>query len=148
MIELLTQEYELARVQEAKEIPTVKELDPPEVPEKKTLPPRMLIGATPMFSAFLVGILFLVGSRGWNDKDPQDLSKAIVTEILFDLKEKRFLNPVNGVSHGPETATSSLCRRRSIFSLLGLSNVAHNGNGSYVASNHVPEEKRSEKEVA
>ena len=40
--ETLTQEYELAKVQEAKEIPTVKVLDPPNLPEKKSFPPRLL----------------------------------------------------------------------------------------------------------
>ena len=40
--ETLTQEYELAKVQEAKGIPTVKVLDPPNLPEKKSFPPRLL----------------------------------------------------------------------------------------------------------
>jgi uncharacterized protein involved in exopolysaccharide biosynthesis len=142
--ELLIREYELAKVQEAKEIPTVKVLDPADLPEKKTFPPRLLIGASTMFLAFLGGIVFLLAYKGWNEKDPHDLSKAIVTEIWIDLKEKRFLNPVNGLSHEPESDSSSLHRRRSIFSFLGLNNVAHHGNGSYSSSNHVPEEKRSE----
>ena len=38
--ELLTQQYELAKVEEAKEIPTVKVLDAAIVPTKKTFPPR------------------------------------------------------------------------------------------------------------
>jgi len=41
--ELLTQQYELAKVQEAKEIPTVKVLDPAIVPTKKSFPPRGVI---------------------------------------------------------------------------------------------------------
>jgi len=36
--ELLTQQYELAKVQEAKEIPTVRVLDPAIVPTKKSFP--------------------------------------------------------------------------------------------------------------
>jgi len=41
--ELLTQQYELAKVQEAKEIPAVKVLDAAVVPTKKSFPPRLLI---------------------------------------------------------------------------------------------------------
>ena len=41
--DLLTQQYELARIQEAKEIPTVNVIDPANVPEKKSYPPRLLI---------------------------------------------------------------------------------------------------------
>ena len=40
---LLTQQYELAKVEEAKEIPTVKVLDAAIVPTKKTFPPRAVL---------------------------------------------------------------------------------------------------------
>src|SRR5208282_761028 len=41
--ELLTQQYELAKVEEAKEIPAVKVLDAAIVPTRKSFPPRMVI---------------------------------------------------------------------------------------------------------
>ena len=41
--EALTKQYELAKVEEAKEIPTIKVLDAPEFPEGKSWPPRTLI---------------------------------------------------------------------------------------------------------
>jgi len=41
--ELLTKQYELARIQEAKEIPTIKVVDAADLPEKKSFPPRLLI---------------------------------------------------------------------------------------------------------
>lgn len=41
--ELLNQQYELARIQEAKEIPTVNVIDPANLPEKKSWPPRLTI---------------------------------------------------------------------------------------------------------
>jgi capsule polysaccharide export protein KpsE/RkpR len=136
--EVLTQEYELAKVQEAKEIPIVKVVDPADVPEKKDFPPRLLIVSSTMFLAFIGGIVFLLGSRSWHEKDPRDLSKAIAIEIWTDLKEKRVLNSVNGVSHEPENdSCSSLHRKRSIFSFLGLNKAAHNGNGSSSPSDHV-----------
>ena len=43
VFELLTQQYELAKIQEAKEIPTVKVIDSADFPEKKSWPPRRLI---------------------------------------------------------------------------------------------------------
>jgi uncharacterized protein involved in exopolysaccharide biosynthesis len=147
--EVLTQEFELAKVQEAKEIPIVKVVDPADIPERKSFPPRLLIGISTMFLAFLGGIVFLLGFKSWKEKDPRDLSKAIATEIWIDLKEKRLLNSVNGASHEPESdSSSSPHRRRSIFSFLGLSNAAHNGNGNDFSSpsNHASEEELSEKE--
>ena len=35
VVELLTQQYEMARIQEAKEIPSVKVLDPASTPERR-----------------------------------------------------------------------------------------------------------------
>src|SRR5437588_6940153 len=43
VFESLTKEYELAKVQEVKEIPTVKVLDSPNIPDKKSFPTRRLI---------------------------------------------------------------------------------------------------------
>ena len=134
-------------MQEAKEIPIVKVVDAADIPEEKTFPPRRLIGISTMFLAFIGGIVFLIGSKSWKEKDPRDLSKAIATEIWIDLKEKRLLNSVNGASHEPESdSSSSPHRRRSIFSFLGLNNGRHNGNGFSPSSNHVSEEELSEKE--
>jgi capsule polysaccharide export protein KpsE/RkpR len=47
--ELLNQQYELARIQEAKEIPTVNVVDPASVPERKSSPHRLVIILTLMF---------------------------------------------------------------------------------------------------
>lgn len=42
LYELLIQQYELSKIQEAREIPVLKELDSPVVPERKSWPPRTL----------------------------------------------------------------------------------------------------------
>ena len=42
---MLTQQYEFAKVQEAKETPSVKVLDAANIPEKKSYPPRLVIDA-------------------------------------------------------------------------------------------------------
>ncbi len=58
VFELLTKQYELAKIQEAKEVPTVRVLDEPIVPEKRSFPPRTLI--------ILFGtILSVVGTSAW-----------------------------------------------------------------------------------
>ena len=43
LFELLTQQYELARIQEAKDVPVVSVIDSPGIPEKKSFPPRLLL---------------------------------------------------------------------------------------------------------
>ena len=145
LYELLTQEYELAKLQEAREIPTVKVLDPADLPEKKSSPPRLLIAISTMFLAGMGGVVTLVGSRVWKEKDPKDLSKAVATEIWIDLKEKRFLNPVNGASNAPKTTSLDSSRRKvSTFSSLDLNEDSHNGNGSHSSADYGSEKERYE----
>lgn len=45
VLELLTQQYETARIEEAKDVPIVSVIDSPGVPEKKSFPPRTLVTA-------------------------------------------------------------------------------------------------------
>jgi capsule polysaccharide export protein KpsE/RkpR len=61
LYESLTKQYEMAKVEEAKEIPPIKVLDEPDVPERKSSPHRLtmtLVGG--VLSAF-VGIVWVVG---------------------------------------------------------------------------------------
>ena len=136
--EVLTQEYDLAKVQEARDIPTVKVLDPANIPDNKSFPPRLLIASSSMLLMFTAGIAMVLGSKSWKDKDPGDLSRAVATEIWIDLKAKRFLNPVNGVSAGPEDDSGSAVRHKGGFlSFLGWSGT-HLDDDSDSSSESVP----------
>jgi capsule polysaccharide export protein KpsE/RkpR len=77
--ELLTQEYEFAKIQEAKEIPTVNVLDPPILPERHSFPPRILITVLGTFLALMLGAAFIVGSAAW--KQNTSAEKQLATEI-------------------------------------------------------------------
>ncbi len=79
--ETLTQEYELAKVAEAKEIPTVKVLDPPDVPEKKSSPPRLVIVLMGSVLCFLSCTFWLLLKAWWDESDPQSLHKAFANEV-------------------------------------------------------------------
>jgi len=129
VFEVLTQEYELAKVQEAREVPTVKILDPPDLPEVKSFPPRLLISALCMLLSSIGGAMFLLVSRSWTEKNSDDLSKSLVKEIWIDLKEKRFLNSVNSFHAIPPGSSDHWQGNLSIASLLGLSNANVNRNG-------------------
>lgn len=85
VFESLTQEYELAKVEEAKETPTVKVLDPPNIPERKSYPHRVLIS---LFGTFVVGALglawVLVGEH-WHKRDTADPRKVLAVEVWRDV---------------------------------------------------------------
>jgi len=86
VFELLTQQYELAKVQEAKETPSVKILDPAGIPEKKSFPPRLVIMFLGTFLALALSVVWVMGSARWEATDALDPRKALLTEIGGTLK--------------------------------------------------------------
>ncbi len=101
--ETLTKEYELAKVQEAKEIPTVKVLDAPDVPEKKAFPPRMLIVFMGGMSALILGILWVIGSARWQEIDPQDPGKVFARRVITGFEQRFPGAPRNGTERAVVT---------------------------------------------
>jgi capsule polysaccharide export protein KpsE/RkpR len=79
--ELLTQQYELAKVQEAKEIPTVKVLDPAIVPTKKSFPPRAAIIVLGTMLAITLTMTLIVGKTRWDSTDVNDPRKEFAIEV-------------------------------------------------------------------
>lgn len=86
--ELLTEQYELAKVQEAKETPSVKVLDPARVPERKSYPPRLVIMFLGTFLAFAMSVVWVMGSARWDEVEPQDPHKVLVREVVSSLKAR------------------------------------------------------------
>lgn len=83
--EMLTQQYELARIQEAKEIPIIRVIDAPGIPEKKSFPPRALLSI--LLAGLIVigaGARVLVSNR-WAELSPGDPKKRLVEQISSDL---------------------------------------------------------------
>src|SRR6266478_5994937 len=86
VFETLTQQYEIAKVQEAKEIPSIKVLDPPEIPEKKVFPPRILLVVIGSLLALAAGINWIFATARWKNTDPQDPGKLFVFNMVQSVK--------------------------------------------------------------
>ena len=82
VFELLTQQYELAKIQEAKEIPTVKTLDTPNTPEKKSSPHRLVLIILGVLFALSGAIVWILGEATWRRMDPDDLRKHLAQEVF------------------------------------------------------------------
>jgi len=85
VFETLTKQNELAKVQEAKEVPSVKELDVPTVPEHKSYPPRLVIMILGMLCASVVGMVWVLGQAMWEETNPQDPGKVLAQEVFHTL---------------------------------------------------------------
>jgi capsule polysaccharide export protein KpsE/RkpR len=86
VFETLTKEYELAKVQEAKEIPTVKVLDAANIPEKKSYPPRLLIIFLGTAMAFAMAITWVFGKATWDQTNSIDPRKQFAQEVFATVK--------------------------------------------------------------
>lgn len=101
--ELLTEQYELAKVQEAKETPSVKVLDPARIPERKSFPPRLVIMLFGTFSISALSVVWVLGAARWEEIDPQDPRKAFAQEVAGTLKARMPWASQNG--NAPELRT-------------------------------------------
>lgn len=91
---LLTQQYEIARIQEAKDIPVVNIIDAPGIPEKKSFPPRALLSLASTLLAVIVASFFLLGRHYWFLLDPGDPRRCFAREVAdaFCLLRDRIWN--------------------------------------------------------
>src|SRR6202012_5150021 len=79
VFELLTQQYEMARIEEAKDIPVVSVIDPPGIPEKKSFPPRLLLSLLLTFLSFTGASTLILIRDHWSTVDPRDPRKVLAS---------------------------------------------------------------------
>ncbi len=110
--ESLTKEYELAKVQEVKEIPTVRVLDSPNVPERKSFPPRSLIAFLGMTLAFAGATTWVFGKKAWDETDANDERKVLALEVFTTVKAHipRFSRNGSGNHAGSESFPDDIRR--------------------------------------
>jgi uncharacterized protein involved in exopolysaccharide biosynthesis len=118
--ELLTQQYELAKVEEAKETPSVKVLDPATVPERKSSPHRLIIALIGTFLGFAGAGIWVSGSRRWEEVDSRDPRKVFLQEVAGTVKAQAPWATPNG------NGTSS--RAQKIWNRLGGQRRPGNGH--------------------
>lgn len=84
--EVLTQQYEMAKVEEAKEIPTVRVLDVANLPKKKWGPHRaiqMLLGGV---LGLLLGCIFALVADEWNRREADDPYRIFFSQVIANLR--------------------------------------------------------------
>jgi capsule polysaccharide export protein KpsE/RkpR len=94
--ETLTQEYELVKVQEAKETPSVKVLDAARIPERKSFPPRLLTVFLCTSLALACAAVLALGKARWERADAQDPGKVLAQEVFQTVNARMPWAPPNG----------------------------------------------------
>jgi capsule polysaccharide export protein KpsE/RkpR len=91
VFELLTQQYELARIQEAKDVPVVSVIDSPGIPEKKSFPPRLLLAALLTIISTTIWTAVLLAWQRWLHISPSDPRRMLAQQIYETVSARRRL---------------------------------------------------------
>ena len=81
LYEFLTQQYEMARVQEAKELPTVRIMDVAIPPERKNGPIRSLIVSLSIIGGLILATLWIFGRESWERLPEEDQRRMLFAEV-------------------------------------------------------------------
>jgi capsule polysaccharide export protein KpsE/RkpR len=109
VFQTLTQEYEIAKVQEAKETPSIKVLDLPDVPERKSFPPRLQIMLLGTFLALAASVTWVFGEQSWNQIEDDDPQKAFAQEVMHTVSARMPWVATNG--SGPSSFSRKVWSR-------------------------------------
>jgi uncharacterized protein involved in exopolysaccharide biosynthesis len=88
VFELLSQQYEMSRIEEAKDTPVVAVIDPPLVPEKKSFPPRVIMILLLTMLAVGATSFYIVLNSMWESLSPSDPRKMLAREMGNSLGAK------------------------------------------------------------
>ncbi len=85
VFELLTQEYEMARIQEAKDIPVISVIDAPTIPDKKSFPPRLILALILTILACIAAAAFILVRDRWLHLPEIDSRKTLIRTMQASL---------------------------------------------------------------
>lgn len=85
--ELLTQQFEVAQIQEAKDIPVLSVIDAPGIAEKKSFPPRALLTLALTLIELLAVAAFILLRHHWRAIDLNDPRRQFARETLDALQQ-------------------------------------------------------------
>jgi uncharacterized protein involved in exopolysaccharide biosynthesis len=86
VFDLLTEQCELARIEEVKSIPSVRVIDPASWPEKKSFPPRLIIMLAFTSLSVFGAATFLVVANRWQRLSARDARKQLAERVWLALK--------------------------------------------------------------
>jgi capsule polysaccharide export protein KpsE/RkpR len=88
VFELLKQQYETARLEEARDVPPVSVIDPPGIPEKKAFPPRLLLTLLLTFLSFAATAIGLLAHERWLALGADDPRRVLGANVLSVVKRR------------------------------------------------------------
>jgi uncharacterized protein involved in exopolysaccharide biosynthesis len=88
VFDLLSEEYEMARIEEAKSIPTIGVIDVPGLPERRTGPYRTLTVLITTALSFVMTAFFLLARRWWLTMSILDERRVLAARIATTIQDR------------------------------------------------------------
>ena len=105
VVEMLTQQREMASIQEAKEIPPVKVLDSPSTPETRSPSWKLIILLGTLLSALLACLGYFI-KNWWDRWDQDDPRRILISQVLR--VGRRNVSSVSGIPrHRPDEVSQA-----------------------------------------
>jgi capsule polysaccharide export protein KpsE/RkpR len=82
----VTQQFEMAKIQEAKELPIVRVMDAGVASEKRSSPIRSLIVTGSVFGAFVLACLWVVGKYRWQQIPADDSYRLLAADVAGEFR--------------------------------------------------------------
>jgi len=82
VFQLLTQQYETARIEEAKDVPSVNVIDPPGLPERKSFPPRLLLTLLLTLLSSASASALILMRHYWSKMAENDPRKELAQQVI------------------------------------------------------------------
>lgn len=82
----VTQQFEMAKIQEAKELPIVRVMDAGVAPEKRSSPIRSLIVAGSVLGAILLACLWVMGKNRWEHVPADDPYRLLAADVAGEVR--------------------------------------------------------------
>lgn len=107
VFETLTKQFELAKVEEARETPSVKVLDPADLPERKSYPPRMLFILAAILVTLIGCLVWVIARARWQEIDPGDPRRVLAHEISESTRGavRRVVGSMRGPRQGGDSSS-------------------------------------------
>jgi capsule polysaccharide export protein KpsE/RkpR len=93
VFELLSQQYEMAHIEEAKDTPVVSVFDPPLLPEKKSFPPRLVVILVLTLLANIAVSFFIVMRHRWQQVSESDPRRQLAEQIEASIRSHLIKRP-------------------------------------------------------
>jgi uncharacterized protein involved in exopolysaccharide biosynthesis len=97
IFDILARQFEVAKLDEAKEGALIQVVDPAIVPDKRSFPKRGLIVIVAAFAGLLFGVLFSFLQVAWADTKNDPETAAKIERLRWSLSTR---NRSRGASHG------------------------------------------------